>query len=305
MQADANEFLLTENAAVLTKTDELIKEMTGIVEQAKGLARTEEETKEIAEVGEKIAAFHEEFRRVGELTKEQSALVDQVIGPDGEKLAADTEQLTKMSAKEGNANALIIARTAELAFARGQGALATGLGLDKEEAMATFEKPFDELEQAITGLDKATQGTDMHPIYEEVAALAKEYHEAAEKAVEDHKELQELIEKEMAKTGDEADAILGRLHETISKEEEALHNDLSSTIITTEITIVVVAIVGFALGVVISLLIASGIAKPVIMDDGCHEGAGRRQPDHRHSRRRQSRRNRRNGEVGPGLQGEA
>ncbi len=47
----------------------LIKEMTGIVEQAKGLARTEEETKEITEVGEKIAAFHKEFQRVGELTR--------------------------------------------------------------------------------------------------------------------------------------------------------------------------------------------------------------------------------------------
>ncbi len=168
--------------------------------------------------------------------------------------------------------------------------------------METFEKSFHELEKAITGLDKATQGTDMRPIYEEVAALAKEYHEAAEKAVEDHKELQELIEKEMAKTGDEADAILDRLHETISKEEEALHNDLSSTIITTEITILVVAIVGFALGVVISLLIASGIAKPVIMMTDVMKALGEGNGPSR-SRPRQSRRNRRNGEVGPGLQG--
>jgi methyl-accepting chemotaxis protein len=274
LQAEADEFLLTENAAVLAEADELIKEMTGNIDQAKALARTEEETKEIAEVGEKIAAFHEEFKKVGELTKEQSALVDQVIGPDGAKLAADTEELSKRSAKEGNANALIIARTAELAFARGQGALATVLGLDKEEAMETFEESFHELEQAITGLDKATQGTDMRPMFEEVAALAKEYHEAAEKAVEDHKELEELIEKEMARTGNEAETILGKLHQSISTEEEALHDDLTSTINTTEITILAVAIVGFALGVVVSLLIASGIAKPVVMMTGVMKALG-------------------------------
>ncbi len=274
LKADADEFLLTEDAAALTKADELIKEMTGAVARAKTLARNEEEVKEIVEVGEKIAAFREEFLKVGELTQEQSALVDRIIGPDGAKLAADTEELSKKSAKEGNANALIIARTAELAFARGQGALATVLGLDKEEALKTFEESFHELEQAITGLDKATQGTDMRPIFEEVATLSKAYHEAAEKAVEDHKQLEELIEKEMARTGDEAETILGKLHESISTEEESLHDDLSSTIKTTEITILVVAIVGFALGVVVSLLIASGIAKPVIMMTGVMKALG-------------------------------
>ena len=274
LRREAGEFLLTEDAAILGEAEELIKEMAENVSHASGLARTEEETKEIAEVGEKIKAFHEDFQKVGELTKEQQALVDQVIGPDGAKLAADTEELSKRSAKEGNANALIIARTAELAFARGQGALATVLGLNKEEAMETFEESFHELEQAIAGLDKATQGTDMRPVFEEVAALAKEYHEAAEKAVEDHKALEDLVENQMAKTGSEAETILSALHGAVSKEEESLHSALSSTITVTEITILVIALVGFALGVVVSLLIASGIAKPVILMTGVMKALG-------------------------------
>ncbi len=274
LRREAGEFLLTEDAGLLVEAEELIKEMTADVGQATSLARNEQETKEIAEVGEKLKAFHEEFQKVGELTKEQSTLIDQVIGPDGAKLAADTEELSKKSAKEGNANALIIARTAELAFARGQGALATVLGLDKEEALETFEKSFHELEQAIAGLDKATQGTGMRPVFEEVAALAKEYHAAAEKAVEGHKALEELVEKQMAQTGDEAATILGSLHEAVSDEEESLHKALSSTINTTEIIIAIVALVGLALGVVVSLLIASGIAKPVILMTGVMKALG-------------------------------
>jgi methyl-accepting chemotaxis protein len=274
LRREAGEFLLTEDAAILGEAEELIKEMAEDVSHASGMARNAQESKEIAEIGEKIKAFHEEFQKIGELTHEQSALVDQVIGPDGAKLSADAEELSKRSAKEGNANALIIARTAELAFARGQGALATVLGLDKEEALETFETSFHELEQAIAGLDKATQGTDMRPVFEEVAVLAKDYHEAAEKAVEDHKTLEDLIENQMAKTGNEAEAILSQLHEAVSKSEESLHNDLASTIDVTEVTILVVAVLGFGLGVVVSLLIASGIAKPVILMTGVMKALG-------------------------------
>ena len=38
--------------------------------------------------------------------------------------------------------------------------------------------------QAIAGLDRSTQGTDMRSVFEDFARLAKEYHTAAETAVE-------------------------------------------------------------------------------------------------------------------------
>jgi methyl-accepting chemotaxis protein len=264
LRADGDEFLLTQDAAILDRAEELVKEMVAGAERAKSLARTEQEVKDIAEVVEKIGAFHEEFREVGELTKELSTLIE-TIETYSVKLAADTGELTKKSAAAGNANVLTIARTAELALARGQGALAAVLGLNKKDAMATFEASFLELEQAMTGLDKATQGSDMRPIYEEAAGLVEEYHEAAEKTVEDHEKLEELVEQEMVRTSDEAAKILAHLHETVVKEEDTLHHHLKDTIVSTEIVILVVALVGFALGAAVSLLTASGIARPIIM----------------------------------------
>ena len=152
-----------------------------------------------------------------------------------------------------------------MALARGQGALATVLGLQKEEALKTFEEAFAELDQALVGLDKATQGTDLRPVYEELATLSKSYHEAAEKAVGDQKNLEEVIETEMAKTSDDARAVLTALAGDVGSEEETLHGNLRRTIDTTEITILVVAIAGFAVGLVVSLLISSGIARPVML----------------------------------------
>ena len=274
LDRDANEFLLTEDAAILTKAEDQTKEMMAAIDQAKALARDEQEAKDIAEVAGKITAFQAELQKVGELTKAQSALVDQVIGADGVKLTADAAELAKKSASEGNADALTTARDAQLALARGQGALATVLGLDKDEALKTFEQSFAELDQALAALDKATAGTDMRPMFEEVAGLTKQYHEAAEKVVEDHKGLQEVTEKEMAQTSDAAETVLGDFKDAISKEEESLNTDLKHTIDATEITILVTALVGFALGVVISLLISSGIARPVVLMAGVMKALG-------------------------------
>src|SRR5512134_2503041 len=50
LRREAGEFLLTEDAAILAEAEELMKEMTANVGQASGLARSEQETKEIAEV---------------------------------------------------------------------------------------------------------------------------------------------------------------------------------------------------------------------------------------------------------------
>jgi methyl-accepting chemotaxis protein len=139
------------------------------------------------------------------------------------------------------------------------------LGLDKKEAMATFEESFHELEQAIAGLDKATQGTDLRPIFDDFSRLAKEYHAAAEIAVEDHEARLILVEKDMAQTTAEAMAVVDALEQAISRDEEQLHTDLTRTVEMTELTIAAVSLVGFAIGVLVSMLIASGIAKPVIM----------------------------------------
>ncbi|MEZ5833815.1 MAG: methyl-accepting chemotaxis protein [Dongiaceae bacterium] len=274
LNGEAKDFLLSEDSTILSKVDEQTKGMIDDISQAKGLARNDDEAKDIAEIEDKISAFQAEFKKVAELAQAQSALVDKVIDVDGVKLAADAEQLSKNSASEGNSNALIIARTAELALARGQGALATILGLDKDEALAKFEDSFTELEQALSGLDKVTQGTDLRPMFEEMATLAKSYHDAAEKAVEDHKGLQEVIDKEMTRTGAEADSMLNELKDAIDKEEESLHAALTRTIDVTEITILVVAVAGLAVGIAISLLISSGIARPVIVMTGVMKALG-------------------------------
>jgi len=274
LNSDANEFLLTGDAAVLPKAEELIKEMAERIDRAKSTARTADESKDIAEVGTIIAAFGAEFQKVGTLATEQAELVDRVIVADGAKLMSDMEDMSKKSAAEGNSNALIIARTAELALARGHGALATVLGLDKEEALKSFDESFHELDQAMTGLDKATQGTDMRPIFEELVTLTKAYHEAAEKAVADHKELQELIEHEMMRQSAEAKSKLTALKDAAAEEQEALHSGLTSTIGTAEIYIDVVAILGLATGVVVALLIASSIAKPVVLMAGVMKALG-------------------------------
>jgi methyl-accepting chemotaxis protein/CHASE3 domain sensor protein len=271
---EAKEFLLTEDPAVLAKADALMKEMLGSLDEAKSLAHHEEELKEIAEVVAKVGAFSEELRKVGELTLEETTQIDQIILPHGAKLMADAEELSLKSAREGNSNALVLAQTAEIALARGQGALATVLGLDKKEAMLTFESSFHELEQAIAGLDKATQGTDLRPVFEEFARLAKEYHAAAETAVEDHEERLTLVEKDMAATTTEAGTIIDALEEDVSRDEEELHSALTRTIEVTELTIAAISLVGLGLGVLVSMLIASGIAKPVIMMSGVMKALG-------------------------------
>jgi len=274
LNGDASEFLLTQDATILNKAEDETKQMMQSIGQAKELARDEQEAKDIAEVADKITAFQAELQKVGELTQAESTLVDQVIDTDGPKLAADADELSKKSASEGNMDALAIARTAELAVARGQGALSTILGLDKDEAVKTFDESFATLDRALADLDKATQGTNMRPLFEQLAALSKSYHDAATKAVEDHKALQELIEKEMTATSADAEQVLGDFKDEIAKEEEGLRTDLEHTIDRTEIAITVVAIVGVAIGLLVSLLISSGIARPVIMMAGVMKALG-------------------------------
>ena len=265
LDGDASQFLLTEDGTILAQAEDETKAMMAAIDQAKALARNDQEAKDIAAVGDKIATFQADFRKIAELTKAQSALVDQVIGTDGAKLAADAEALSRKSASEGNADTLAVARSAELALSRGQGALATLLGLDKEEALKTFEDSFADLQSAMSQLDKGTQGTDLRPMFEELSALAKSYHDAAEKAVTDRAGLQDLVEKQMVKESDDAQAVLGDFKNAISDEEEGLRADLKKSVDATEVTILVIAVAGFAAGIVVAMLISSGIAKPVIL----------------------------------------
>jgi methyl-accepting chemotaxis protein len=271
---DASEFLLTGDAAILAKAEQLEAQMAEKVKLAKARARNEAQVKELEEVGNIVSAFSTEFKKVGELSQEQATLVDQVILVDAAKMMVDMEEMSRKSAAEGNSNALVIARTAEIALARGHGALATVLGLNKEEAAKVFEDSFHELQQAIAGLDKATKGTDLRPMYEDLAKLSAAYHDAAERAIEDHEQLQELIEKEMNRQSEEASTKLAALSEEVRQEEEGLRAALTKTISTTEIVIAAVALAGFVAGIVIALLVASGIAKPVVMIAGVMKALG-------------------------------
>ena len=63
LDGEANEFLLTEDAALLAKADDQSKEMLGNITEAKTLARSEDEAKDISEIGDKIAAFQSELPR--------------------------------------------------------------------------------------------------------------------------------------------------------------------------------------------------------------------------------------------------
>lgn len=261
----AKDFLLTGDAAILTKEEELAASIAAQIDEAVELSHTARERESLEHVRDLISQYGEVFKKIGTLSVEERKLIDEVILPDSAKLMADLEDVSSRAAASGNSNALVLAMAAEISLARGNGALSTILGLDQEGAHEMFEESFQELQQALAGIDKATQGSDMHKLYEEMAVLAAEYHEAAEKAVEDHVELQQVIETDMAKMEMDARSTLETVTAAIVAEEDRLRNELSDTIVTTEVVIVVIALSGFALGMVVSLMVASGIARPVVM----------------------------------------
>lgn len=265
INAHAKDFLLTGDATILTKEEALAASIAAKIDDAIEIAHSDGERASLQHVRDVIDQYGEVFKKVGTLSADERKLIDEVIMPDSAKLMGDLEEVSSHAAASGNSNALVLAMAAEISLARGNGALSTILGLDKEEAHAVFEESFQELQQALAGIDKATQGTDMHKLYEDMAVLAAEYHEAAEKAIEDHVELQQVIETDMAKMEMDARSTLETVTAAIVAEEDRLRNELSDTIVTTEVVIVVIALSGFALGMVVSLMVAGGIARPVMM----------------------------------------
>ncbi|TDQ80899.1 methyl-accepting chemotaxis protein [Dongia mobilis] len=265
INSHAKDFLLSGDTSILTKEEALAAEVAAKIDDAIGLAHTDSEREKLQRVREVIGQYGDVFKKVGALSAEERKLVDEVIMPDSAKLMADLEEVSRRAAASGNSEALVLAMSAEIALARGHGALSTILGLDKEEAKATFEASLQEMQQVLAGIDRATQGSELRGIYEEMVVVAKEYREAAETAIKDHMELQRIIEVEMVDMEADARATLDDVTNEITAEEERLRSDLSDTIVTTEIVIVVIALSGFALGIVVSLLVAGGIARPVVM----------------------------------------
>jgi methyl-accepting chemotaxis protein len=265
INSHAKDFLLTGDTAILTKEQELAAQVAAKIDQAIELSHTDSERANLRRVREVIDLYGDAFKKVGALSAEERQLIDEIVMPDSEKLMSDLEEVTRRAAVIGNADAQRLAMSAEIALARGHGALSTILGLDKEEAKLIFAQSFQEMAQALGGIESATRGTELHGLYQEMAVLAAEYRNAAETAIKDHSELQRIIDEDLARLEADVRAILAGITSEIVAQEAELRSDLSDTIVATEIVIIVIALSGFALGIVVSLLVAGGIARPVVM----------------------------------------
>jgi methyl-accepting chemotaxis protein len=213
-----------------------------------------------------LAAYGKAVADLTEGKREQVRMIREVLDPSGAMMLERFQDIRAAAARDGDAEGMRLAGEGTerllLAWLNTTRTL-SWVDLGKAEAAVAAERRFGELIGALDALVEKTKGREYYGLARQIRTLARGYHNAFKRAVEIDGELGAMVAAETA-AGQAmvADAIA--LRDSGLREERAVAADTQRLIATTQTVILLVSLAGFALGALLTVVIARAVARPVM-----------------------------------------
>jgi len=223
-----------------------------------------EDLKVLKEIKHAAEIYEKDFEKSVLLEEELKSLIDDKLHPVGEKFVEDLDKILKLVVAEGNAEAktYVDATIRHALTARLYSNLA--LGASDKTAFDKAEHEFEQIHKGLVALGQVAHTPEEVKLHKEMTELLETYKTSFEKAAEDKKAVYELVHGEMAEQAEILLKDVKALKQKTTKEENRIREETASEIQTAEFGMMAVGLGGIALGVAISLLLGTFLAKPII-----------------------------------------
>jgi methyl-accepting chemotaxis protein len=258
------QYAATGDQAQRDKVLEIEKLLTQQVEHAKEVATNDEERSEIAAIAGAFEHLVAGFEKASVIEVERAKIAHDVLDVAGPKLAGDLEAIALEAAKEGNSNAVIMANAALYEAMKARLSVNILLARHESSRAEEAEAAFHNLVKALAQLENVTGSSAYKAEVAEAKALGTQYEEAFKRSETLDEQFSEILEADIMKPSEEAIAEAEKIKAETAAREAHDAEALSSTILNSEILIVVLSIAAVAFGIAVAWISGRSISKPVI-----------------------------------------
>jgi methyl-accepting chemotaxis protein len=252
------------NAEDREKVLKIEEELISVIAEAAKLATTEEEKAEIQAIAGHFEHIKAGFEKAMVIEEQRVKLATEVLDVAGPKLAADLEAIAAKAAQEGNSNAVILANAALYETMKARLNASILLARHEQTTAEQTEAALHGMTAALAQLEKVTGASPYKAIVAEAVVLGAQYEEAFKEGEKLDEEFNEVLEAEIIKASEEAIAEAEKVMQDVADQEKADAEALSSTIISTEVLIIVLSLAALAIGVGIAVVSGRSISNPVV-----------------------------------------
>jgi methyl-accepting chemotaxis protein len=258
------QYAATGDQAEHDKVMELEKLLAKEVAHAKEIATNDEERAEVAAIAAAFEHIVAGFEKASVIEVERAKIAHDVLDVAGPKLAADLEAIALKAAKEGNSNAVIMANTALYEAMKARLSVNVMLARHESSRAEEAEAAFHNLAKALAQLENVTGSSAYKTEVAEAKALGTQYEEAFKRSETLDEQFAEILEADIMKPSEEAIAEAEKIKAETAEREAHDAEALSSTILNSEILIVVLSVAAIAFGIAVAWLSGRSISKPVM-----------------------------------------
>jgi methyl-accepting chemotaxis protein len=242
---------------------------------AKGIAEIKhpERLAKVKEIGQQLEIYKKDADRLFTLRREQDKLTREILDPTGVKLRADLEQLQNWTvSKAGNTNTMILAGEAIKQLMMARLNVNKLLGRHEQAAEEMAVKAFADLKTAMTGFGTQIVDPEVRKLFDGVNVNVDRYTEAFKKAAYDSHEVEKLLNGTMRAAAGIIDKDAQFVRDSAIADEKVIEKELHATADMTEKLILVLGLVGLAIGGVLAWIIGRAISVPtraigVVLDE--------------------------------------
>lgn len=240
------------------------KETTLALEQAKAGIKIEDHLKLVSEIETAFKSYAKDFQVVAEKNHEFLTLVENDLEPAADLMIKDLDELIIDAREEGNEKLRdIILEAREHAFLI---EIDTGRLLfeGKQEYAKKIAHEFIAFRKTLKSAEPLLHTDHERKLLKELQGLQKKYESVYEKVLRDQVELTELMDVEMPKFSAIIIKDAEELERMASEHEHEIAEQAAHEIALAESELVVVSIIGIALGIGLALLLGRVIGNPII-----------------------------------------
>ncbi len=271
LRSHAREFGFTGDRADAVAGAELAGKVREDIDYGLRTIKDPEHRAKLQEINTAFTGFMALFAEAKALKTEHDALVQNRLFPEGEKIVKDLELIIEEAEGEGNAPAVKLANYAleHALLIR----LYTNIliGQRDERFAKKTEAEFVVFEKALSALKNTLNTEKERVLFAEVVDLFGIYKKTYEVVHKDELKLQKLLDKDLVAKAKIIIDDTEWMQSAAEKEEARLRAETEEIILDSELVILVVSVMGLAVGLVLALFLGRATSRPIVAMTGAME----------------------------------
>lgn len=264
LKTHAREFANLGHEEDAKEVKTLAEELNPLIATAlKSLKHQPQMHRKMVDLSHEFDIYIQDFHKAETLRHEFQKLIHERLEPEGEKIVEDLDLLIKEAARVGNRDAMTYATTAREHALKARLYANILIGRKDESFGPKVEHETAEFQTALTALGKAARTEKEKKLHAEAQNLLNDYKVTFEKIHKDELELRKLVDHEMKEAGAKIAEDAEWIEAEAAKIEQRIKAEVDDNIKYAEMEMLIIGAVGFFAGLVLALLIGSGISRPV------------------------------------------